>query len=87
MLEKVKLALRVSSVYPEDEIVGLIDAAKLDLKMGGIKIIDGDALIERAVITYCKAHFGYDNPEAERFEESYIKMKQHLMLYGDYHEA
>ena len=55
--------------------------------MGGIKIIDGDALIERAVITYCKAHFGYDNPEAERFEESYIKMKQHLMLYGDYHEA
>lgn len=87
MLNKVKLALRVSSVYPDDEIEGLIDAATMDLKMGGIKIIDGDALIERAVITYCKAHFGYDNPEAERFEESYIKMKQHLMLYGDYHEA
>lgn len=87
MLDKVKLALRVSDDYPQDEIQDLIDAAKLDMKAAGIKAIADDALINRAIITYCKAHFGYDNPEAERFEASYVKMKQHMQLYGDYRET
>lgn len=87
MLDKVKLSLRVSDDYPADEIEGLIAAAMLDLKAAGIKISDPDALIERAIITYCKGEFGYDNPEAERFNESYVKMKQHLQLYGDYRET
>ena len=87
MLDKVKLSLRVSDDYPEDEITGLIESAKLDLKAAGVKAVVDDALIERAIITYCKAHFGYDNPEADRFDDAYVKMKQHLQLYGDYRET
>jgi uncharacterized phage protein (predicted DNA packaging) len=85
MLESVKLALRVTISDFDEEIQGLIDAAKRDLSIAGVDIIDeGDALIRRAIITYCKANFGYDNPEAERFQQSYDMLKQHLSLSYDY---
>lgn len=91
MFEEVKNALRVSINDPgiDGEIQDLIDACKLDLKIAGVsdsKINDEtDPLIKRAVITYCKGHFGFDNPEAERFIDSYVMLKQHLSLAGDYH--
>jgi uncharacterized phage protein (predicted DNA packaging) len=85
MLESVKLALRVTISDFDEEIQGLIDAAKRDLSIAGVDIIDeGDALIRRAIITYCKVNFGYDNPEAERFQQSYDMLKQHLSLSYDY---
>ena len=59
MLEDVKDALRVSGDDLDDEIDGLIDAAKLDLLIAGVRVDDTDPLIKRAVIIYCKAHFGY----------------------------
>jgi len=43
----------------------------------------GDPLIERAIILYCKAHFGY-NADAKRFEEAYTYQKRALLLAGDY---
>jgi uncharacterized phage protein (predicted DNA packaging) len=85
MLESVKLALRVTISDFDEEIQGLIDAAKRDLEIAGVDIIDEtDPLIRRAIITYCKANFGYDNPEAERFQQSYDMLKQHLSLSYDY---
>ena len=85
MLEKVKLALRVSGNIFDLEIQDLIDAAKLDLKITGVvKVNDTDPLIQRAIIVYCKANFGYDNNETERFQKSYDMLKQHLSLAGDY---
>ena len=85
MLDKVKSALRVSGNFFDVEIQDLIDAAKLDLNISGVvKIDDNDALIQRAIIVYCKANFGYDNNEAERFQKSYDMLKQHLSLAGDY---
>jgi len=85
MLEKIKLALRVSGNIFDLEIQDLIDAAKIDLKISGVaKINETDALIQRAIIVYCKANFGYDNNEAERFQKSYDMLKQHLSLAGDY---
>ena len=85
MLDKVKLALRVSGTVFDLEIQDLIDAAKLDLQISGVvKIDEEDALIQRAIIVYCKANFGYDNNEAERFQKSYDMLKQHLSLAGDY---
>jgi len=93
LIDEVKTALRISTsntVY-DMEIQTLIYAARLDLIQAGInpdKVNDDDdALIKRAIITYCKAHFGYDNPEADRFNDSYIMLKQHLSLYGDYQDA
>jgi uncharacterized phage protein (predicted DNA packaging) len=85
MLESVKLALRVTISDFDEEIQGLIDAAKRDLAIAGVdKINETDPLIRRAIITYCKANFGYDNPEAERFQQSYDMLKQHLSLSYDY---
>lgn len=85
MLEKVKNSLRVSGNAFDIEIADLIEAAKLDLEISGVvKVNDTDALIQRAIIVYCKANFGYDNAEAERFQNSYDMLKQHLSLAGDY---
>lgn len=85
MLESVKRELRVTISDFDEEIQGLIDAAKRDLAIAGVdKIDETDPLIRRAIITYCKANFGYDNPEAERFQQSYDTLKQHLSLSYDY---
>ena len=84
MLEDVKDALRVSGDDLDVEIQGLIDAAKADLLISGVhesNIVEADPLIKRAVITYVKAHFGYEDIKmAERFEQTYVNLKQHLSL-------
>lgn len=89
ILDDVKVALRISSTNTafDGEINGLILAAKADLGLSGVvgdKIIDEEPLIKRAVITYTKANFGYDNPEAERFQTAYNFLKMHLALATDY---
>jgi len=92
MLEEVKGALRITTDAPvfNDEVENLIEACKLDLMIAGIsesKIDSDDPLIKRAIITYAKAHFGFDNPESNRFTDSYVMLKQHLSLAGDYRET
>lgn len=84
LLNKIKNSLRVSGIdFLEEEIKDLIDAAKSDLELSGIKrnkIIDDNPLIIRAITSYCKANFGYDNQEAERFQNSYECIKNHMAL-------
>lgn len=77
----------MTSEHFDKEIEGLIRSAKLDMGLSGIDTSSGDPLIEQAVITYSKAHFGYDNPEAERFIDSYEQMKRLLSLSSDYNET
>lgn len=87
ILDDVKIALRISAGNAafDGEVQDLIDAAKADLGLSGVlDISDTDALIKRAIITYCKANFGYDNPEADRFQRSYDLLKAHLSLSIDY---
>ena len=88
MLDDVKDSLRESGNDLDTEILDLIDAAKADLILSGVnkdKVIDTDPLIKRAIIVYCKANFGYDEPKiAERFEQSYISLKHHLTLSIEY---
>ncbi len=85
MLNTIKASLRINpsiSAY-DDEIKDLIEACKLDLKISGIAsslIKKSDPLIRQAIITYCKAYFGYDNPDSEKFKESYNLLKQHLAI-------
>ncbi|MBS4538213.1 head-tail connector protein [Clostridium sp. D2Q-11] len=91
MIEDVKLSLRIKSNAFDAEIEGLIDAAISDLKLSGvlenkINTTETDPLIKRAVILYCKANFGYDNPHAEKFMDSYVMLKTHLTLSTDYTE-
>ena len=88
MLEKVKLALRIQSLKLDEEIEDLIEACKIDLSISGVrKIVEDDAIIQRAIIIYCKANFGLDNKDSEKYQKSYDLLKQSLSLCGDYNVA
>lgn len=85
MLNSVKLSLRISNSFFDNEISDLIEAAKLDLGIAGVENLETqDSLVKRAITIYVKAHFGWDNPDAERLERSYVLLKQHLALSGEY---
>lgn len=85
MLDDIKLSLRISNTHFDTEILDLIESATKDLEISGVnKIGDIDPLIKRAITIYVKANFGWDNPDAERLQESYLMLKQHLALSGDY---
>lgn len=85
ILDDVKVALRISNTAYDSEISDLINAAKSDLALSGVlKVDDTDPLIKRALIVYCKANFGWNNPDAERFQLSYDLLKGHLSLSQEY---
>lgn len=88
MLQDIKDVLRVNGEDLDKEIEDLIESAKADLKLSGVhesKIKDDDPLIKRAVILYCKANFGYDEPKiADRFQVAYNSLKHHLTLSSEY---
>ena len=85
MLEKVKLALRIKSNKLDEEITDLIEACKIDLSLSGVKRIkDTDSLIQQAIKLYCKANFGLDNKDSEKYQKSYEMLKISLSLCGDY---
>lgn len=87
MLEKVRKALRITSSAFDDEITDLIESAKSDLKISGVKNVrEEDPLIRRAIKTYCKANFGLDNKDSEKYQKSYDSLKIHLSLCGEYNE-
>lgn len=89
MLEKVKLALRISTTAFDIEIQDLIAAAKTDLEIAGVKLPDPlDAVCERAIVTYCKLNFGeMDRVEMyQRLKDSYDEQKAQLSMATGYTE-
>lgn len=89
MLNKVKLALRISNSAYDDEIIDLINACKKELELAGIassNIVDTDEMIIRTIISYCKAYFGFDNADADRYIKSYESLKSFLSLCDEYKE-
>ena len=85
ILDDVKISLRISSNAYDTEISDLISACKSDLTISGVTITDDtDTLIKRAINTYVKANFGWDNPDADRLTEAYNMLKTHLALTYDY---
>lgn len=84
MIDKVKLALRLKTDTFDGEIMGLISACKLDLRLAGVDLIlEDDPLIERAIILYCKANFGYAD-ESGNFQKAYEALRDSIGLAGDY---
>lgn len=84
MLESVKLALRITTDAFDDEIQDLIDAALADLGIAGITNLDeADALIKRAVITYCRVNFG-EPDDYDRMKASYDEQKAQLQTATGY---
>ena len=88
MLEKVKLALRISSEVFDSELNDLIDAAKLDLGIAGVIVptttdSDLDKIVSQAIITYCKMNFGAA-VEYDRLKRSYDEQKAQLSMATGY---
>lgn len=83
-LAAVKLALRVSTNAFDSEINGLIDAALLDMGIAGVtNDSTADALILRAVVTYCRLHFGQPD-DYDRLKASYDEQKAQLSMATGY---
>lgn len=93
MLDKVRSALRIKSDAFDREILGLISSGLADMRIAGISIPndddDGDdeqhplgPLIERAVILYAKANFGFFD-DSEKYQKAYDHLKISLGLAGD----
>ncbi len=100
MLEEVKRALRLTDNDFDDEVRLLIEAAKEDLESSGVassyfvtkdekteeetEKID-NKLLKLAIILYCKAFFGFDNPDSEKYNNAYehIKKKVSITLKGE----
>ena len=83
-LDNVKMALRITTTAYDSELTYLITAAELDLGVAGVVVPDTlDALVERAIITYCKVHFGIPE-DAERLKRSYDEQKAQLVTATGY---
>ena len=84
ILASVKLALRVTTNAFDSELNDLIEAAQADLGIAGITNTDtADALIRRAVTTYCRLHFGQPD-DYDRLKKSYDEQKAQLSMATGY---
>ena len=87
MLEKVKLALRISTDAFNAELTLLIQAAMIDLGIAGVindvLTDEPNAIITQAVITYCKMNFGLPE-DYDRLKRSYDEQKAQLVTATGY---
>ena len=85
MLNKVKLALRITTDAFDSEITDLIAAACADLGVVGVNVesTTTDALLTRAIITYCRLHFGSPD-DYDRLKRSYDEQKAQLITCTGY---
>lgn len=92
LIDDVKAANRITT--NDDGILGeledLIEAAKMDLIISGIDAMkvemenESDPLIKRAIVLYSKAHFGFQNPDADRLQMVYEMLRDKLSMDIDY---
>ena len=90
LLDKVKAACRVTSTAYNDELSDMIHAALDDMGITDIKaealvMANPAPLIQRAVITYCRMNFGYqDDVNYDRLKASYDEQKSQLLMSSTY---
>ena len=83
MLEKVKLALRLTVDAFDAELTDLIAAAEKDLELVGIEVNEEQALFTQAVVTYCRLHFG-SPADYDRLAQSYNEQKAQMISATGY---
>lgn len=84
LLDKTKMALRITTAAFDDELNDLIAAAKTDLGIAGVTLpAELDAICNRAVVTYCKIHFG-EPDDYDRLKASYDEQKAQLSMATGY---
>jgi len=92
MLDRVKLALLISGNDFDSELTDLIDAAAKDLGIAGVDALvistdTNDALIIRAIITYCGYQFEIMHGSLDRseaYKKSYDEQKAQLGMATGY---
>ncbi len=83
-LAAAKMALRVTTDAFDSEISSLIDAALLDLGVAGVTNDDTtNALVLRAVVTYCRLHFG-EPEDFDRLKAAYDEQKGQMSTATGY---
>lgn len=84
ILETAKMALRVTTDAYDDEIASLIESAQLDMNVAGVEVPEAlDGIINTAVVTYVKLHFG-DPDNYDRLKASYDEQKAQLVTCTGY---
>lgn len=85
MIPKVKEALRINTTkFDAGELTDLIGAAQQDLGIAGVIVPDEfDALVSRAIVTYCKMSFGLPE-DYDKLKKSYDEQKAQLMTASGY---
>lgn len=85
LIERVKVALRLSTDAYNEELAELIDSALLDLGIAGVESMPLDnRLIRTAVVTYCRIHFGTSPMDADRLKAVYDEQKAQLAMCSQY---
>ena len=80
LLQRVKLALRLTVDDYDTELTDLIAAAQTDLGIAGVVVPEElDAIVRRAIITYCKVNFQQlDKDTMNRLKAAYDEQKAQL---------
>lgn len=82
------LRITVDDTVINNEIDTLIKACQKDLIKNGITSTKaentGDSLIKMAILLYCKAEFGLDNKNYDKFRASYETLRTELALTDEY---
>ena len=76
-LDYIKMTCRVSTDAFDAELENLIASARADMARVGVRqeyIDTEDALVTTAIGCYCKARFGMDNADSEKYFKSYQQM-------------
>lgn len=81
LISAAKYDLTISGINADKKVTVIITPEQPEEDPSTIEVID--PLIKRAIVLYCKAHFGYDDMAA-RFSECYDSLKQHLALSIEY---
>ena len=84
LINKAKLARRITTEAYDSQVADLLDAAFIDLGIAGVELPDTlDAICEQAAITYFMCNFG--EPENyDRLKASYDEQKAQLSMATGY---
>lgn len=84
LIEKAKLAARITTEAFDEQISDLLDTAMLDMGVAGVEAPESaDLLISQAAITYFLMHFGQPD-EYDRLKRSYDEQKAQLATCTGY---
>ena len=87
-LSECRAALGITDTYFDEQIELSVAAARAKMRLGGVSATksndDADPLVMIAIIAYVKGTIGNDNPDADRYLESFESMVTQMKLTDAY---